>query len=154
EYPAPRWTGRGKMVPMPRRWSAELVAESRAAMARAQGSLSAGELATATGEAKRAFELARAQRSHRLVSEAGILLVEVLAADPDRDSTLDYRDHVEGAYYWAETMPEEIQVWFLLALVPHLAALGFRRLVDRAEQRRVRADAWLRSGNLNVLTRL
>jgi hypothetical protein len=112
-----------------------------------------GDLAGAAEAARRAYAAARAQRSNQLVSEAWIGLIETLAANPDNDLTLEFREAVEGAFYWAETMPEEIQVWMFVALVPHLQALGFRRLVDRAEQRRERASAWLAQGNVNVMTR-
>lgn len=130
-----------------------MVAESRAALTSSRELLAIGDLAGAADAARNAFTAARAQKSHQLVSEAWIGLIETLAADADNDLTIHFREAVEGAFYWAETMPEEIQVWMFAALVPHLQALGFRRLVDRAETRRERASAWLAKGNVNAMTR-
>jgi hypothetical protein len=48
-------------------------------------------------------------------------------------------------FCWAETMPEEIQLWLWLALEPHLKALGFHRLVERARLRRAKARACRRA---------
>ena len=123
-------------------------------MARARQLLGIGDLKEAAEAARHGFSAARSQRSHLLMSEAWVVLLEVLAADPDNDLTLEYRETVEGAFYWAETMPEEIQLWLLVALEPHLTGLGFRRLVDRARARREKAATWLQLGNINVGTRL
>lgn len=54
---------------------------------------------------------------------------------------MDYREAVEGGFAWAETMPEEIQVWLFPALGEHLERLGFCRLVDRARARSASAAA-------------
>ncbi len=139
---------------MPRRSSQELLAEARAAMEQASDALLAGDTQRAAKAALKAFEVARAQRSHQLVSATWPFLLDALVADPDLIVTVDYREHVEGAFYWAETMPEEIQMWLFPALVPHLKGLGFQRLVDRANQRSESAAAWLQLGNLNVRTRI
>jgi hypothetical protein len=138
---------------MPRRSSSELVAEARDALERARHRVASGDLRGAAEAARGAFATARSQRSHQLVSEAWIGLIETLAADPDNDLTVEFRQAVEGAFYWAETMPEEIQVWVFAALEPQLQALGFRRLVHRARARRDGASAWLAMGNVNVIAR-
>jgi len=130
------------------------VAETRSTMDEASDALLAGDTQRAAEAASEAFHLARAQRSHQLVSDAWLFLLDTLAADPDSILTMDYREHVEGAFYWAETMPEEIQVWLFPALVPHLERLGLQRLVERANLRSESATAWLRRGNLNVRTRI
>ncbi|HUE06419.1 MAG TPA: hypothetical protein VMP41_03255 [Acidimicrobiales bacterium] len=122
-------------------------------MTAARELLGQGDLKAAADSARRAFAAARSQRSHQLISEAWITLLETLAADPENDLTIEYREHVEGAFSWAETMPEEIQVWFLIALEPHLEALGFRRLVDRSQALRAKAQKWLQR-SLNVSARL
>ena len=139
---------------MPRKSSQELVAEARSAMQKASEALLAGDTQQAANAALEVFHVARAQRSDQLVSDTWLFLLDTLAADPDSIHTVDYRDHVEGAFYWAETMPEEIQVWLFPALVPHLERLGFRRLVERANMRSESATGWLQRGNLNVRTRI
>jgi hypothetical protein len=138
---------------VPRKTSAELVQEARSEIDAARARLTDGDLKGAADAARQAFKVARSQRSHQLISEAWVSLLETLAADPENDLTTEYREHVEGAFYWAETMPEEIQVWFLIALEPHLQALGFRRLVERSDAIRARATKWLER-SLNVSTRL
>ena len=40
---------------------------------------------------------------------------------------------MEGAFYWAETMPEEI-LWSMLALESHLEALHLGRLIEEPAQ--------------------
>lgn len=122
-------------------------------MAAARELLASGDLTGAADRARGAFSTARAQRSHQLVSEAWIGLIETLAADPKSDHSDEFREVVEGAFYWAETMPEEIEVWLCPALEPHLQSLGLTRLADRAGARRGKAEAWLAKGNLNVTTR-
>lgn len=52
---------------------------------------------------------------------------------------------MEGAFYWAETMPEEV-LWLMLALEPHLDALRLGRLIERARARRETMTAWLDTG--------
>jgi hypothetical protein len=122
-------------------------------MVSARDLIASGDLAGAADRARGAFRTARAQRSHQLVSEAWIGLIETLAADPDSDHADEFRELVEGAFYWAETMPEELQLWLFPALEPHLESLGLQRLADRAVGRRAKAEAWLARGNLNITTR-
>ena len=139
---------------MPRRTTRELVAETQAAISRASELLRVGDTGGAAAAASEAFSVARAQRSHQLVSDTWLFLLDTLAADPDAILTMEYRRAVEGAFEWAETMPDEIQVWFFPALEPHLERLAFRRLVERAKKRSASAKAWLTKGNLNVRTRV
>ena len=139
---------------MARRGSKELVADTQAAISRASQLLLVGEARGAVEAATEAFRLARAQRSHHLVSDTWLFLLETQAADPDAVLTIEYRAAVEGAFEWAETMPDEIQVWFFPALEPHLERLAFRRLVERARKRSDSARAWLSKGNVNVRTRV
>jgi hypothetical protein len=123
-------------------------------MDRASELLLAGDTRGAAEAAEVAFSTARAQRSHHLVTGTWIFLLDTRAADPEATLSMDYREQVEGAFAWAETMPEEIQVWLFPALEEHLERLGFRRLVERARTRSRAAAAWLEKGNLNVTTRL
>jgi len=123
-------------------------------MDRASELLQAGDTRGAAEAAEVAFRTARAQRSHHLVSGTWVFLLDTQAADPDATLSMDYREAVDGAFAWAETMPEEIQVWLFPALEEHLERLGFRRLVERARTRARAATAWLDKGNLNVASRL
>jgi len=120
-------------------------------MSEALAALAAGKSGEAADAARDAFAAARAQRSHSLKSEAYVVLIEVLAVLPDDAD--EYRATVEDAFYWAETMPEEIQVWLFVAVTPHLAELGLGRLADRARGRTARANAWLER-SINVQVRL
>ncbi len=113
-----------------------------------------GDTQLAVESAVLAFQTARAQRSHGLLSSAWMFLLDTMAADPDAPLSMDYREYVEGAFFWAETMPDEIQVWFFPALVPHLDRLALRRLVDRANASAATAQRWLSAGNMNVKTRV
>lgn len=123
-------------------------------MRRASDQLIAGDTEEAVESASLAFQTARAQRSLSLLSSTWMFLLDTMAADPDATLSMDYRECVEGAFSWAETMPDEIQVWFFPALVPHLDRLALRRLVDRANARAAAAQRWLDAGNMNVKTRV
>ena len=139
---------------MPRRTGRELVVATQEAISRASELLRVGDTRGAAEAAFEAFGTARAQRSHQLVSDTWLFLLDTLVADPDAASTIEYRTAVEGAFAWAETMPEEIQVWLFPALEPHLERSAFRRLVERARKRSASANAWLTEGNMNVRTRV
>ncbi len=76
-------------------------------------------------------------------------MAETGLAEPAR-----YHQAAEDAFYWAETMPEEIQVWLSPALRPHLLAVKLPRLEARAATRCGKAQAWLSRGNLNVAARV
>jgi len=123
-------------------------------MDRSAALLVAGDTRNAIQAASEAFGFARSQRSQRLVSEAWMFLLDTYVTEPDAALIPEYRETVEGAFAWGETMPEEIQVWFFPALVPHLEHLALRRLVDRAGKRVEAAKSWLDRGNLNVRTRV
>jgi hypothetical protein len=86
--------------------------------------------------------LARPDFSSDVLAETGL-------AEPSR-----YPPVAEDAFYWAETMPEEIQVWPFHALRPHLLAVNLPRLEARTASRCDKARAWLSMGNLNVATRV
>ncbi len=131
-----------------------MVIATQEAMSRASELLRVNDTRGAAEAAFDAFGTARTQRSHQLVSATWLFLLDTLAADPDAVLAIEYRAAVEGAFEWAETMPEEIQVWLFPALEPHLERLAFRRLVDRARKRSASANAWLAKGNLNVRTRV
>lgn len=139
---------------MARKTSAQLIRDTREAMEEASVHLTHGEREQAIQPATQAFKSARAQRSFGLLSSAWMFLLDTYATDPDAVLSMEYREYVEGAFSWAETMPEEIQVWFFPALVPHLERLAFRRLVDRARTRIEAAQKWLAAGNMNVRTRV
>ena len=130
---------------------AEVVAAVRASTTASRSALAAKDIDSARLAGREAFKIARSNRSHKLLSEAWITLIEALAPSPSAD---DYGDHVEGAFEWAETMPQEIQLWLLPALEPHLRNLGLDRLADRAQKGRDRAEKWLSLGNMNVLPRI
>ncbi len=123
-------------------------------MQRASEYLVAGDTLRAADAARDAFGAARAQRSHQLLSDAWTFLLDVLAADPDALLSSGYREAVEGAFAWGETMPEEIQVWFFPAIEPHLDRLAYRRLVHRSRVRTSSAAKWLERGNVNASARL
>jgi hypothetical protein len=122
-------------------------------MERARTALRDGRSQDALEAAEEAWQRARTQRSHRLLSEGYAFLLDVMAetglAEPAR-----YHQAAEDAFYWAETMPEEIQVWLFHALRPHLLAVNLPRLEARAASRCEKAEAWLSRGNLNVATRV
>jgi hypothetical protein len=122
-------------------------------MRRASDQLAVGDSHLAVESAVLAFQTARTQRSHGLVSSTWMFLLDTMAADPDAPLSTDYREYVEGAFSWAETMPDEIQVWFFPALIPHLDRLALHRLVDRATARAAMAQQWIDAGNINVKTR-
>jgi hypothetical protein len=112
-------------------------------MERARTALRDGRSQDALEAAEEAWQRARTQRSHRLLSEGYAFLLDVMAetglAEPAR-----YHQAAEDAFYSAETMPEEIQVWLFHALRPHLLAVNLPRC--RAAEHRTASGARLRSG--------
>ena len=131
----------------------DLVRQARAQTRSALDALAIGDTTAAVAAGREAYRIARSHRAHQLLSEAWIPFVEALAADETLASSDEYREHVEGAFAWAETMPEEIQRWFFPALVPHLEALGDDRLVKRATEAGERASKRVQTGVLNVRLR-
>jgi hypothetical protein len=135
---------------MPRKTSFELVESANAELRAAAASLATRDTGLAVVHARLAFKAARAQRSFNLMSRTWLFLLDALALDPTSSKSLEYQESVEGAFYWAETMPEEIQTWLFPAIQPHLARLELTRLLKRASSRTVKAQEWLDLGNRNL----
>jgi hypothetical protein len=119
-------------------------------MQRSRSFLAESNSVAAIEAAREAFALARRHRAHQLLSEAFVIYVTALAADEQAVDTDEYRETVEGAFGWAETMPEEIQVWLFPFLVPHLAVIGEPRLASNAAEGGARSDERLAAGTINV----
>ena len=116
--------------------------------------LATGDVESALVNARLAFKTAQAQRSFNLMSRTWLFLLDTLAIVPSPSHSLEYLELAEGAFYWAETMPEEVQTWLFPAIQPHLERLGLTRLLDRSTARTARAQEWLDLGNRNIRTRI
>jgi hypothetical protein len=134
--------------------SGQLLREVQRRIDEARRLLDANDAPAAIGEAAQALKVAKSSRAHWPISEARRTLVDALAQGRRESESDDYRLEAKRAFYWAETMPEEIQVWLFDALVPHLERLGLENLRDRARKGSELAEAWLGRGNLNVATRI
>ncbi|MGB8197321.1 MAG: hypothetical protein WCF25_09990 [Acidimicrobiales bacterium] len=139
---------------MPRKTSSELVGIANAEVQAAAASLAEDDTKSAVVHARLAYKTARAQRSFSLMSRTWLFLLDTLAADPNLSESFEYQEYVEGAFYWAETMPEEIQIWLFPAIQPHLSRVGLTSLVHRASSRTFEAQEWLELGNRNLRTRI
>lgn len=130
----------------------ETVAEVRGLVRAVHEALIVGDARSAVADGREAFRLARGYRAHQLLSEAWVAYIEALdaaVAQEDADAG-EYAEVVEGGYAWGETMPEEIQRWFMPFLVPHLEAIGERRHAQRAAAIGERAAQLLGAGRVNV----
>jgi hypothetical protein len=139
---------------VPRKTSSELVESANSEVQAAAASLAEGDTEAAVVHARLAYKSAREQRSFNLMSRTWLFLLDALAVNPTSSNSSEYQEYVEGAFYWAETMPEEIQTWLFRAIQPHLARLGLTRLADRATSRTVKAQEWLDLGNRNLRIRI
>ena len=129
------------------------IAQIYALVSRSRDLLASGQTTDAVAEGRAAFKLARSNRSHWPLSDAWLAFVEALAADQPSESETEYLEVTKGAFYWAETMPEEIQIWLLPGLLPHLDRLGLDRLEERAGTMVRRAQDWL-THSRNVSARI
>jgi hypothetical protein len=103
--------------------------------------------------AQRSFSAARSAKFVQLISETWILLLDAFARADLRDEQ-EYREHVEGGFAWAETTPEEIEVWIFSALTPHLAYFGMTRQIERGRLRAERAASYVEQNNTPDLAKL